>query len=301
MKKPIFYIKNPLRTLAAIFMRIGAWLPDKQYLQILYLLRIGKVLHLNNPKTYNEKMQWLKLYNRKPEYTMMADKFAVKDYVSKIIGEEYIIKTFGVWERPEDIDWDMLPQQFVLKTTHGSGADGVIICKDKKTFNRIAAVRRLRKAMKKDVYRKFREWPYKNVRKRIIAEQFITGDEGKDLADYKLFCFDGVPRIVLICDNRFTKTGLTLDCYTIEWEHLDMQWAGYDNFGVQPRPEKLDEMLSLARKLSKGHAHIRCDFYVTGEHIYFGELTFFTTGGFTKILPKHYDELWGDYISLPKE
>ena len=233
--------------------------------------------------------------------TMMADKFAVKDYVSKIIGEEYIIKTFGVWERPEDIDWDMLPQQFVLKTTHGSGADGVIICKDKKNFNRMAAVKRLRRAMKKDVYRKFREWPYKNVRKRIIAEQYLTGDDGKDIADYKLYCFDGVPRLFLLCDNRFTKTGLTIEFYTTEWEYLDIKLGNYDNCGKHPRPEKLDEMLSLARKLSKGFTHIRCDFYVTGKHVFFGELTFYTTSGFTKIQPERYDELLGDYITLPKE
>lgn len=292
------YIQHPATLLLSLLYNYGSFIPDKLYLQLLYRLRMGYWPDLKSPKTFNEKLQWLKLYDRQPEYTKMVDKYEVKKYVAEIIGSKYIIPTYGVWERPEDIDWDSLPKQFVLKTTHGSGSSGVLICKDKETFDKVGATAKLKKAMTMDVYRSLREWPYKNVHKRIIAEELIKGDNDTDLADYKLYCFDGVPRFFFICDNRFTATGMTVDCYTTEWEHVDVKVAGHDNPGGHKRPVALEEMLSLARRLSKGKPHVRCDFYYSNGKIYFSELTFFSSGGFGKTEPKSYDLEWGKMISL---
>ena len=184
--------------MAAIIQNFFRWLPDKTYLQLLYRFKMGHRLDLNHPKTFTEKIQWLKLYNRRPEYTLMVDKYAVKKYVADIIGEKYIIPTLGVWDKPEDIDWDALPNEFVLKTTHGGGSGGVVICKDKKTFDRNKAILTLRDSMNSDIYRSLREWPYKDVKKRVLAEKYMAPKDMVnnpiyDLSDYKFFCFNGEP------------------------------------------------------------------------------------------------------------
>lgn len=291
------YIKHPTVLLNSMLQTYGFFIPDKLYLKIMFRLRMGYWPNLKNPKTFNEKLQWLKLNDRRTEYTKMVDKYDVKKYVADKIGIKYIIPTLGVWEHPEEIDWQSLPKQFVLKTTHGSGSSGVVICKDIETFDKEGAVKKLKRAMKTDVYCILREWPYKNIHKRIIAEDFIEGDNGTDLADYKLFCFNGVPRFFLVCDNRFTVTGMTVDCYTTEWEHLDVKVAGHDNPGGHTRPAILAEILSLAKKLSKDIPHVRCDFYISGGRIFFSELTFFSSSGFAHIEPERFDLQWGKYIN----
>jgi hypothetical protein len=263
----------------------------------MFRLKMGKWPNLNHPQTFNEKLQWLKLYDRQPERTQMVDKVEAKKYVANIIGEEYIVPTFGVWDRPEDIDWDCLPQQFVLKTTHGSGASGVIICKDKASFDRHKAVSKLKRVMKKDVYRDLREWPYKGIKPRILAEQYLTNGS-RDIVDYKVYCFSGEPQFIFVCDNRFTETGMTADCYTTSWEHVDVRAAGHDNYKIHPRPERLEEMLHLAKALSSKMLHVRTDFYFVGNDIYFSELTFFSSSGFGQFEPKSFDYKWGELIKL---
>ena len=216
----------------AILTRLAPIIPDNQYLKWMFRLQMGYKLDLDNPKTFNAKLQWLKLYNRKPEYTQMVDKFAVKEYIANIIGEEYIIPTLGVWDKFEDIDFDKLPNQFVLKTTHGGGGGGVIICKDKTTFNIDKAKSILERSLKQDIYRTLKEWPYKNVKKRIIAETYLTEDISPDnptgdLVDYKFYCFSGETKAVVIATERHSQTGVCFDYFDKEmalW-NLETAWS----------------------------------------------------------------------------
>lgn len=283
--------------MAAIVQNFFRWLPDKPYLQLLYRFKMGHRLDLKNPKTFTEKIQWLKLYNRKPEYTRMVDKYAVKDYVANIIGKEHIIPTLGVWNRPEDIDWDALPNQFVLKTTHGGGGGGVVICKDKHTFNRTEAIAKLNQSMRSDIYNGLREWPYKNVPRRIIAETFMAPEKGQtDLTDYKIFCFDGEPKFLYISDSPNHE----LVFLNTDWTDAEFGRSDYKLLtNIPPKPDNLDEMLNIARKLSKGKAHVRVDLYNVNKYIYFGELTFYTGAGFIPFTPKEYDKMLGEMLKLP--
>ena len=194
-------IDNPRLILIHFVQKFGFWLPDKLYLQLLFYGYMGKRLNLKNPQTLNEKLQWLKLYNRRPEYTTMVDKYAVKKYVADIIGEEYIIPTLGVWDNFDDIDFDSLPNQFVLKTTHDGGSYGVIICNDKSYFNIEKAKQYLNKSLKRNSYKVSREYPYKTVQHRIIAEKYME-DETGELRDFKFYCFKGYVDCVLYCFDR---------------------------------------------------------------------------------------------------
>lgn len=249
----------------SVLMYFNFLFTDKLYLAILYRLKMGYWMDWKNPKKFSEKLQWLKLYDRKPEYTIMVDKYAVKEYVAKIIGKEYIIPTLGVWDRPENIDWDILPQKFVLKTTHGGGGSGVVICKDKETFDKHAAVVKLKKSLKKCLYKSFREWPYKNVSKKIIAEAFIEDSlhikEDIDLSDYKFYCFNSEPQIVLVSTGRHSDN-LCFDYYDMQWHKLPLVWdRPNSNIDHQCAP-CFEEIKALCKKISKDIPHVRCDFYI---------------------------------------
>ena len=299
VKKTLFYIKNPLRILAAVFMRIGTWLPDRQYLQILYLLKTGKVLHLNNPQTFNEKLQWMKLYDRKPEYTMMVDKFEVKDYVSKMIGEGHVIPTLGVWDRPEDINWDCLPNKFVLKTTHGGGNTGVIVCKDKSKLDRADAISRLNRSMKQDLFKSQREWPYKNVKRRILAETYMEDEKTKELRDYKFFAFDGEVKALFIATDRGSGD-VKFDYFDADFKHLNLIQQ-HPMSGLQiERPVCFHEMKNIASKLSAGLPQVRVDLYEVNGKVFFGEYTFFHHGGVVPFHPEIWDYEFGSWIKLPE-
>ena len=251
-----FYLKNPTRALIKVFLKFNFLFSDKLHLKILFRLEMGYKLNLKNPKTFSEKIQWLKLYNRKPEYTTMVDKYAVKEYVANIIGKEYIIPTLGVWNTPEEIDWDRLPNQFVLKTTHGGGGGGVVICKNKNSFNKEKAIKILRRSYRNDIYKSLKEWPYKDVPKRIIAEKFMeistsNKDDG-DLPDYKFYCFDGEPMYCQVIRDRRSKE--TIDFYDMEWNH--MPFVGLNPVvknGLNPvvKPICLKNMIKICRKLAK--------------------------------------------------
>ena len=290
-------LRNPKKIIIALLKFIGVIIPDRIYLQLMFRLMLGEKLNLKNPKTFNEKLQWLKLYNRKPEYTTMVDKYAVKEYVAKKIGTEYIIPTLGVWNKADDIDWEKLPNQFVLKTTHGGGGCDVIICKDKSTFDREAAIKKLNNSLKSDIYRIYREWPYKDVPKRIIAEKYMT-DLGKDLDDYKIHTFNGVPKFILVCKDRF-KGNMIDDFYSPDWKLLDVRRPGHPNsHEPQDKPKELAEMLRLSEVLSKDIPFLRVDFYTSNNKVYFGELTFFPASGMSKFEPEKWDEIFGDWLNL---
>ena len=285
--------------MASIISNFFRWLPDATYLKLLYRFKMGHRLDLKNPQTFTEKLQWLKLYNRKLEYTKMVDKYAVKEYVAKIIGEEYIIPTLGVWDKPEDIDWDSLPNQFVLKTTHGGGGGGVVICKDKATFDKTAAIAKLKESMTSDVYSGLREWPYKNVPKRIIAEKFMAPEKSpapKDLLDFKFFCFNGKVRFFKVDFGRFVEHHANY--YSPEGELLEFGEQGLEpdpNYPIE-FPNNLKEMISLAEKLSANEPFLRVDFYNVNGKIFFGELTFYPASGLGKWTTEEADMKIGDYL-----
>ncbi len=272
--------------------------PDELFLKLKFRLVMGQKLDLDNPKTFNEKLQWLKLYNRKPEYTTMVDKYAVKGYVADIIGQEHIIPTLGVWNSVDEIDWDVLPNQFVLKTTHGGGGGGVVICKDKDMLDKEKAKKRLQKSFDSDIYWNYREWPYKDVPKRIIAEQFMSNN-GKDLEDYKIHCFNGEPKFILVCSNRYGKGAMIDDFYTPEWELMEVRRPGHPKHKkASEAPKLLSQMLEQARILSKDIPFLRVDFYIIQGKIYFGELTFFPASGMSKFEPEEWDIILGKWLNI---
>ena len=260
---------------------------------------MGKKIVWASPQTYSEKLQWLKLYNRDPKYTVMVDKAAVKDYVASIIGKEYIIPTLAIWDKTSEIEWDSLPEKFVLKCTHDSG--GVVICKDKNNFDRQNAIQKLDKALKSNYYYLHREWPYINVPRRIIAEQYME-DEFGELRDYKWFCFDGEVKALFIATDRSKGDHATrFDFFDENFNHLPFT-NGHPNADVQPKkPKMFEEMKALAAKLSKGIPHVRIDFYEVGTKIYFGEMTFFHWSGFMPYDPEEWDYKFGSWLKLPNK
>lgn len=276
------------------------WLPDKVFLNAAFRARFGRKLDLKNPKTFNEKLQWMKLYNRNPVYTMMVDKYLVRNYVREIIGEEYLIPLLGVWDDPDKIDFDKLPMQFVLKCNHNSGL-GMCICKDKNKLDIEKVKNDLRKGLKQDYYLTGREWPYKNVPRKIIAEKYMVDESGYELKDYKYYCFDGKVRIVMINSDRMSSLETKANYFDENYQPLDFVW-GYENANIPPaKPEKFEEMKSLAEKLSEGIPHVRIDFYQTPQGIFFGEMTFFDGSGFDAIEPIEWDYKIGSWINLPRK
>lgn len=291
-------VKDPCRLLLWLLNITARLWSDEVFLKLKFRLIMGENLDLSNPKTFNQKLQWLKLYNRKPVYTTMVDKYAVKEFVANIIGEEHIIPTLGVWESVDEIDWEALPNQFVLKTTHGGGGCDVIICKDKTNFDRVAAKEKLNISLKSDIYYNFREWPYKNVPKRIIAEKFMTNN-GRDLEDYKIHCFNEEPKFILVCSNRYDKDAMIDDFYSPNWELMDVRRPGHPKSEqASKKPELLQQMLELSKKLSKDVPFLRTDFYIINNQIYFGELTFFPASGMSKFEPQEWDYIFGNYLKL---
>lgn len=273
-------------------------LPDKLYLQLMYWARTGRRLNLKCPKSFNEKLQWLKLYNHRPEYCKMVDKYEAKKYVANIIGEQYIIPTLGVWDRFDDIDFSKLPNQFVLKCTHDSG--GLIICKDKFKLDIKEAKTIIEKSLKTNYYFHGREWPYKNVKPRIIAEQYMVSESGEEIKDYKIFNFNGKPRLIQVDYDRFIKHKRNL--YTTDWKYIEAELEFPTDVNVRiEKPDRLNEMLLFATKLSKDIPHVRTDFYFFNEKIYFGELTFFHGSGFEHFMPETLGVELGKYINLPIE
>lgn len=270
---------------------------DRKYLEIVFRMKMGYPLNLDNPQTFSEKLQWLKLNDRHPEYTRLVDKYEVKKYVASVIGEKYVIPTLAVYDRVEDIDYSQLPNQFVLKCTHDSG--GIVICKDKDKFDNIAAEKKLRKGLRRNYFLQNREWPYKNVKPRIIAEKYMT-DDGEELKDYKIFTFGGEPKIIEIDYNRFK--GHLRNLYTTDWQKIDaiIKYPS-DEKRVFDKPKVLDELLDLSRKLAFGTPHVRTDFYIVDNQVFFGELTFFHESGMARIEPKEFDKKMGDWICLPTE
>ncbi len=291
------FIRKVIRYLSA--RNVFNFLTDEKYLKIFYWANMGKKLNLDNPQTYNEKLQWLKLYNRKKEYTKLVDKYEAKKIVADIIGDQYIIPTLGVWKNFGDIDFNSLPNQFVLKTTHDSG--GVVICRDKETFDIEKAKRIIEKSQKNNFYLMGREWPYKDVEPRIIAEEYKEDAKTEELRDYKFFCFNGSAKALFIASDRQSDSETKFDFFDMDFNHLDFT-NGHPNADVYPDPpENLKLMQELAEKLSVGFPHVRVDFYEVNGKVYFGELTFFHWSGIVPFDPEEWDYKFGSMIELPQK
>lgn len=299
MKSINYYLKNPSYLGLFVLSRLGKWLPDKAFLKIKYRLEMGKRLNLDCPQTFNEKLQWLKLYDRRPEYTIMVDKVKAKEYVASKLGEEYIIPTLGVWTDPDQINFDALPERFVLKCNHNSGL-GMYICKDKKKMDVEKVKTGLRKGLKQNYYINSREWPYKNVPRRILAEKYIDpAPNMDDLPDYKFFCFNGAVKALFIATDRNKGVHATrFDFFDEDFNHLPFT-NGHPNAEVLPsKPKMFEDMKQLASRLSQGIPQVRIDFYEVGDQIYFGEMTFFHWSGMVSFEPEEWDYKFGEWISL---
>ena len=271
------------------------FLPDKLFIQIYYFIRFKRFCNFKNPKTYNEKLQWLKLYDRNPEYTKIVDKYEVKEYVSKLIGEEYIIPTLGVWDSFDDIDFDKLPNQFVLKCTHDS--EGLVIVKDKNKLDINGAREKINTALKYNFYYIGREWPYKDIKPRIIAEKYMEDSVYGELRDYKFFCFNGEAKAMFIATER-NEGNVKFDYYDLDFNNLGIVQHYPNSSNVIDKPINFDKMIELSEVLSKDMPHVRVDFYEVDGMLYFGELTFYHLSGFMPFTPNKWDGIFGDWINL---
>ena len=272
---------------------------DEKYLKIRYKLAFGQSLYLEHPQTFNEKLQWLKLYDRRPEYTMMVDKYKVREYIAEKLGEEYLIPLLGVWDNPDEIDFDALPNQFVLKCNHNSGL-GMCICKDKSKLDIPKTKSELKKGLKQDYYLTGREWPYKNVPRKIICEKYMSDGTG-DLRDYKFFCFDGNVDCVMVCFDR-SSGDTKFYFFDRTWNLLRYNIRGKnapENFTIS-KPSNIDEMFDIAEKISNGIPFSRIDLYSVSGRIYFGEITFFPDSGLDSNLLPETDMHWGEMINISK-
>lgn len=288
-------MNNMQRILISLLRRLYFLFPDRLYIKMRYLFEMGKALDLDHPKTMNEKLQWLKLYNRNPEYTRIVDKISAKDYISSCLGKEYVVPLLQVWDTPNDIDIECLPDKFVLKTNHSGGNTGVIICTSKKSFNLNDARKQLKKSLKLDIYNLYREWPYKNIKKRVFAEAYL----GDDLVDYKFYCYNGYVDAVLVCVDRHLNSP--------KFYFFDKDWnlKRYNKRGQEapsgfmiPKPENMDKMFEIAAKLSIGYPFVRVDLYNVAGKIYFGEMTFFPASGYDVNRLPEADLYFGNLIDL---
>ncbi|MDO4737700.1 MAG: ATP-grasp fold amidoligase family protein [Bacteroidales bacterium] len=271
---------------------------DKIFLKMLFPLRMGYRLNLDNPRTFSERLQWLKLNDRHPEYTKMVDKVAAKEYVAGVIGEKYIIPTLAVYNSAEEIDFDKLPNRFVLKCTHDSG--GIVVCRDKSKLDINVAREKMHKGLKRAYFIQNREYPYKNVPRRIIAEQYME-DESGELMDYKFFCFDSKPKYLFVATDRFKKdTDTKFDFFDMEWNHLPFTNGHPNNPVVPQKPQNFELMKQIAERLSIGFPHIRVDLYNISGRVYFGELTFFHWSGMMPFVPMEWDYKFGESLRLPR-
>ena len=270
------------------------WLPDRLYIQLNYFAHFHRLANLNHPKTYNEKVNWLKLHDHNPIYTKLVDKYEVKPIIGQVIGDEYIIPTLGVWDHFDEINFDALPEQFVLKCTHDS--EGVVIVKDKNALDKREAREKLERSLKQNFYYIGREWPYKQVKPRIIAEEYMEDHTDGELRDYKFFCFDGEPKALFIATDRAIDD-VKFDYFDLDFNHLDIKQK-YPNAGSVRKPVTFDKMIEFAKMISKGYPHVRVDFYEVDGQLYFGEFTLYHFSGFMPFQPDKWDLIFGEWLRI---
>lgn len=299
MNRIQYWRENPSALFASILARVGKKWSDEKYIKALYRLGVGRKLNLQDPKRLSEKLQWLKLYNRQPFYTQLVDKYQVKKYVAEKIGKQHVVPLIGVWNRFDEIDFEKLPEQFVLKTTHDSGS--VIVVKEKKNLDLVVTKEKLERSLQHDFYLGGREWPYKDVPRKIIAEQYIPSLGNVDSVEYKVTCMNGEVKFVTFCKGP-AHTDLNLrtnDHFDKSFNRLPF-YVYYKNSNEKyEKPKTWDEMIKLSEILSKDIPYLRVDFYNVDDTIYFGEFTFYTWAGFMKFVPDKWDEILGSWLVLP--
>jgi len=282
-----YFLKSPLSN----------FLSDKAFLSLAYRANLGKKLNLENPVTFNEKLQWLKVYDKNPEYHKLVDKYEVRKYIEEKLGSEYLIPLLGVYDSFEEIDFDALPNEFVLKPTHTSG--NVFICRNKADIDMQKLKKEVNGWLRRDYYSQNREWVYKNLKRRIIAEKLMVDESGYELKDYKFFTFDDEVKAMFIATDRNAETDTCFDFYDRDFNHLPFTNGHPNSQKSLSKPESYDKMVELAEALGKGFPHLRVDFYSINGNIYFGELTFFHWSGFVPFEPKEWDYTMGSWIKLP--
>lgn len=299
MKKLKKIIENPRISIMWLLEHLS-WIPDSTFVKLLYFAETGKKINLANPTLLNEKLQWLKLYNRKPEYSLMCDKLRVKDYIAKQIGEEHVIKTLGVWDKAEDVDFSKLPNRFVIKVNHTSGF-GNYICKDKSQMDEAKVRKILSDGLKRDFYKYRREWPYKNIDRKIFAEEFMENADGTEIVDYKFYCYGGKPRYFMYsvgeANHHVRNCKFDMDCNNIDHLFKKKRALSDDEMKL---PENFAEMKAIVEKLCVGYPHIRIDLYNIDGKIYFGEMTFYSGAGFINIDNEEFSNKLASYIDLSK-
>ncbi len=274
-----------------------SWMSDEAFLRMLYRARMKRELNLEQPRTFNEKLQWLKIHDRRPEYRKMVDKYDAREYIAGRIGDQYLVPVYGVWDSFRDIDFDLLPSRFVLKCTHDSG--GVVICRDRKHFNPACARAMLSSRMRWDYYWVSREWPYRNLKPRVLAEKYLTDESGYELKDYKLMCFNGQVRCSFVCSDRMSSDGLKVTFYDREWKRLPFTRHYPAAAADAARPAHYEEMIRIAEILSENIPFLRVDFYEADGRLYVGELTFYPGGGMEEFTPQSWDYELGSWLELP--
>ena len=276
------------------------WMSDKRYLRMVYKAKMGRKLCLDNPTTYNEKLQWLKLYDRNPLYTQLADKYEVRKYVAEQIGEEYLIPLLGVWDRFEDIDFNQLPDQFVLKCNHDSG--GLVICRDKSDFDIKKARKKINRCLKRNYYWAGREWPYKNIKPKITAEKYMFDEKQKSLIDYKFYCFSGEPKFLYVSTGL--EDHLTAKISFFDLDGNKMPFKRHDFAEHEEKvdmPDNFNLMKEIAKACSKNTPFLRVDLYEISGKVYFSELTTTPSSGFVCFHPEEWDAKLGGWLVLPND
>lgn len=315
MKRPLYnaihsLFYNPQHLFAAFLYRFGRSLPDKLYLQWIHYFETGNHINWENPQRYNEKLQWIKLYDHNPLYTTLVDKYAVKKYVRALLESDSeftpphshvkcnISVTYGVWGCAEEVEWDKLPNQFVLKTNHDSGNNGVFIVKDKSKIDKLQLSRKIDKSLKRDTSIPGREWPYRDVKRCVFAEEYLEDATG-ELRDYKFFCFDGIVKYLFIATERQSGGEVKFDYFDADFNHLDLVQKHPMSGKMIEKPALFEQMKEVAAKLSKGLPQVRLDLYEVNGRIYFGEYTLFHHNGVVPFHPDKWDFIWGEQIHLP--
>lgn len=297
-KRNVNEIRGTMRStiLRAVYLSLR-FLDDETYLKLLYRVKMKTPLHLSHPVTFNEKLQWLKLYDKNPDYIRMVDKYEAKKYVADIIGNEHIIPTLGVWDSFDAIDFNSLPDQFVLKCTHDSG--GLVICRDKATLNIKKARKKINRSLSWNYFWKGREWQYKNVKPRIIAEQYMEDSRTHELPDYKFMCFNGKVRCVFTCTERFSTGGLKVTFFDLAWNKLSFTRHFPSSEKAIGIPKNMAEMIKMSEKLAGNIPFLRVDFYEIDGQYYFGELTLRPGSGIEEFNPEDWDVKLGEWLKLP--
>ncbi|HHX70321.1 MAG TPA: glycosyl transferase [Gallicola sp.] len=297
MNKLFSFIKQPRNVLLYLLnFKLFRLIPDKTYLKIKYRLIMKKKLNLRNPQTFNEKLQWLKIYDRKPNYKYLVDKYKVREHIKNTIGEKYLIPLLGVYDNFEEIDFKSLPDKFVLKPNHTSG--NVFICKDKSQIDFIKLKREIRKWLRREYFWFHREWPYKNIKPKIICEKFIVDESGEGLKDYKIMCFNGEPKIIQVISER-TEGKYYINHYDVSWNSIEISRKSHKENPIKiPKPVELEEMIRISKILSKNTSFVRIDLYRTDYGVFFGEITFFPVSGYMDFENDKYDYILGNWIEL---